>query len=40
LTCWLDTVQVIATRVRVIAIRDPALRMRALLADYSLFSPR
>jgi hypothetical protein len=38
LTCWLDTVQVIATRVRVIAIRDPTLRMRALLADYRLFS--
>jgi len=40
LTCWLDTVQVIATRVRVIAIRDSTLRMRALLADYRLFSPR
>jgi hypothetical protein len=38
LTCWLDIVQVIATRVRVIAIRDPTLRMRALLADYRLFS--
>jgi len=38
LTCWLDTVQVIATRVRAIAIRDPTLRMRALLADYRLFS--
>jgi hypothetical protein len=38
LTCWLDTVQVIATRARVIAIRDPTLRMRALLADYRLFS--
>lgn len=37
LTCWLDTVHVIATRVRVIAIRNPALRMRALLADYRLF---
>src|SRR3954462_7358009 len=36
LTSWLDTVQVIATRVRVIAIRDPTLRMRALLADYKL----
>ena len=40
LTCWLDIVQVIATRVRVIAIRDPTLRVRALLADYRLFSPR
>ena len=38
LACWLDTVQVIATRVRVIAIRDPSMRMRALLADYRLFS--
>jgi len=38
LTCWLDTVQVIATKVKVIAIRDPTLRMRALLADYRLFS--
>ena len=38
LTCWLDAVQVVATRVRVIAIRDPTLRMRALLTDYSLFS--
>jgi hypothetical protein len=38
LTCWLDTVQVIASRAMVIAIRDPALRMRALLADYRLFS--
>src|SRR5229473_1461558 len=36
LTCWLDTVQVIATRVRVIAIRDPTLRMRALLADLQI----
>src|ERR1700690_2995736 len=33
LTCWLDTVQVIATRVRVIAIRDLPLRMRTLMAD-------
>ncbi len=38
LTCWLDAVQVIATRVRVIAIHDPTLRMRPLLADYRLFS--
>jgi hypothetical protein len=38
LTCGLDTVQVIATRVRVIAIRDPTLRMQARLADYRLFS--
>ena len=38
LTCWLDTVQVIPTRVRMIVIRDPALPMRALLADYRLFS--
>jgi hypothetical protein len=38
LICWLDTVQFIPTRVRVIAIRDPTLRMRALLADYRLFS--
>ena len=37
LTCWLDTVQVITTRVR-IAIRDPTLRMRTLLVDYRLFS--
>src|SRR6266853_2929497 len=36
LTCWLDTVQVIATRVRVIAIRDPTLRMRALLGDLQI----
>ena len=36
LTCWLDTVQDIATRVRVIAIRDPILRMRALLADLQI----
>src|SRR6266567_2617886 len=36
LTCWLDTVQVIATRVRVIAICDPTLRMRALLADLQI----
>ena len=36
LTCWPDTVQVIATRVRVIAIRDPTLRMRALLADLQI----
>src|ERR1043165_8721681 len=28
LICWLDTVQVIATRVRVIAIGDSILRMR------------
>jgi hypothetical protein len=28
LTRWLDTVQAVATRVRVIAIRDPTLRMR------------
>ena len=38
LTCWLETVQVIATKARVIAIRDPTLRMRALLADSRLFS--
>ena len=38
LTCWLDTVQVIATTARVIVIRDLTLRMRALLADYRLFS--
>jgi len=38
LTSWLDTVQVIATSVRVIAIRDLTLRMRAPLADYRLFS--
>jgi len=37
LACWLDTVQVIATSIRVIAIRDLTLRMRALLADYRLF---
>jgi hypothetical protein len=40
LTCWLEAVQVIATRLRVITIRDPTLRMPALLADYRLFSPR
>jgi hypothetical protein len=38
LTCWLDTVRVIATRVRVIAICDPALSMRALSVDDRLFS--
>src|SRR5882724_11070286 len=38
LTCWLDAVQVIATRVTVIAIRDPTLRKLAPLADYRLFS--
>ena len=40
LTCWLDTVQDIATRVRVIAIRDPILRMRALLADLQIVQLR
>jgi hypothetical protein len=38
LTCWLDTVRLIATRVRVIAICDPALSMRALSVDDRLFS--
>jgi len=34
LACGIDTVQVVATRVRVIAIRNPTLRMQALLDDY------
>jgi len=38
LTCWLDAVQVSATRVRVKAIRDLTLRMPALFAVYRLFS--
>ena len=38
LTCGLDTVQVSATMVRVIMIRDPTLRMLALLGDGRLFS--
>src|SRR5947207_12950156 len=33
LTCRLDSVQVIATSIRVIAIRDLTLRIRALLAN-------
>src|SRR5581483_1638231 len=37
---WLDVVHVTATTVRVIAIRDLTLRMRAALADCRLFSPR
>src|SRR5205085_3539782 len=36
LTCWPDTANVMATRVRVIATRDPILRMRAPLADERL----
>jgi len=40
LTCWLDRVQVMATRVRVIAIRDPTLRMRVLLTDYRIVQLR
>ena len=39
-SCWLDTVQVIATRVSVIAIRDPTLRMRALLVDLQVVQVR
>ena len=38
LTCWLDAVQVIATRVRVKAIRDLTLRMPALFAVCRWFS--
>jgi|SRR5664279_2614551 len=38
LTCGLDAVQVMETRVRVIAIRDPTLHILAFLADYKSFS--